>query len=284
LARIGNRTTSAVVTGLKYRLDIATLEPLAAKTLGLNEIGECNIETNLPVAFDPYEANRDTGSFILIDRETNATAAAGMILHGLRRAVNVHHQAFSIGKAERARIKHQKPCILWFTGLSGSGKSTIANHLEQQLHSRGHHTITLDGDNLRHGLNRDLGFTSGDRVENIRRAGEVARLMVEAGLIVLCSFISPFRAERQLVRGLVADGEFLEVFVDTPLDLCIARDPKGLYRKALSGAIPNFTGVSAPYEVPGQAEAVLKTSGTTAEGLAAELLAMLEDREIIDRL
>ena len=284
IARVGNRMTSATVTTLKYRVDIASLEPLAAKTLALNEIGECNIETNAQVAFDPYQVNRDTGALILIDRETNETVAAGMILHGLRRADNVHHQAFTIDKGERARIKHQKPCILWFTGLSGSGKSTIANHVEQILHKRGHHTITLDGDNLRHGLNRDLGFTSGDRVENIRRAGEVARLMVEAGLIVLCSFVSPFRAERRLVRSMVGENEFVEVFVDTPLELCIERDPKGLYRKALAGAIPNFTGVSSPYEAPEQAEAVLQTSGTSPEALADQLVEMLEAREIIDRI
>ena len=284
LARVGNRTTTAVVTALKYRVDISTLEPLAAKTLGLNEIGECNLETNVAVAFDPYHHNRDTGSFVLIDRETNATVAAGMILHGLRRAMNVHHQAFTIDKAERARIKHQKPCVLWFTGLSGSGKSTIANHVEQLLHRRGHHTLSLDGDNLRHGLNKDLGFTAGDRVENIRRAGEVARLMVDAGLIVLCSFISPFRTERQLVRSLVAEGEFLEIFVDTPLETCIARDPKGLYRKALSGEIPNFTGVSAPYEAPETADLVVDTSGVMPETLANQIVEMLEAREIIDRV
>ena len=281
LARFANRFTPATVTHLKYRLEIATMEPLASKTLQLNEIGECNVETTLPIAFDPYRENRETGSCILIDRETNATVGAGMILHGLRRAQNVHSQHFTIDKLGRAHIKDQKPCILWFTGLSGSGKSTIANLVEQHLHRRGYHTMSLDGDNFRHGLNRDLGFTPEDRVENIRRAGEVARLMVEAGLIVLCSFISPFRMERRLVRSLVGEDEFIEVFIDTPLDVCIARDPKGLYKRALSGAIPNFTGISAPYEAPEHPEIVLQTDGAIPQTLADRLIDMIEIRKII---
>lgn len=280
LARIGNRFIPATITNLKNRIDITTLKPLAARTLGLNDIGECNIETFEPVVFEPYIENRETGSFILIDRGTNATVGAGMILHGLRRAQNVHHQHFTIGKVERSRSKYQKPCILWFTGLSGSGKSTLANLVERRLHLAGHHTMLLDGDNFRHGLSRDLGFTQADRIENIRRSGEVARLMVDAGLIVLCCFISPFKSERELVRGMVGDDEFIEVFVDAPIDVCIKRDPKGLYKKALSGEIPNFTGVSAPYEVPEAPDLVLKTAETAADALVDQLLHFLRERRI----
>ena len=217
LARIGNRFVPATITNLKHRIDITTLKPLAARTLGLNDIGECNIETAEPVVFEPYSENRDTGSFILIDRATNATVGAGMILHGLRRAHNVHHQHFTIGKVERSRSKSQKPCILWFTGLSGSGKSTLANLIEQQLHLAGHHTMLLDGDNFRHGLSKDLGFTQADRVENIRRSGEVARLMVDAGLIVLCCFISPFKSERELVRAWWMETSLLKCLWMRPL-------------------------------------------------------------------
>jgi bifunctional enzyme CysN/CysC len=281
LARIGNRFIPATITNLKHRIDIATLKPLAARTLGLNDIGECNIETAEPVVFEPYSENRDTGSLILIDRATNATVGAGMILHGLRRAQNVHHQHFTIGKVERSRSKSQKPCILWFTGLSGSGKSTIANLVEQHLHLAGHHTMLLDGDNFRHGLSKDLGFTQADRVENIRRSGEVARLMIDAGLIVLCCFISPFKSERELVRSLVDGDEFIEVFVDAPLDVCIKRDPKGLYRKALSGEIPNFTGISAPYEVPEPPDLILRTADIAASALVDHLIEFLRERQII---
>ena len=218
-----------------------TREHLAAQTLGLNDIGFCNVATAMPVAFDPYTENRKTGSFIIIDRFTNRTVGAGMIAFGLRRGTNIHRHAHLVGKAERAALKKQQPAIVWFTGLSGSGKSTIANIVEQRLTMDGHHTTMLDGDNVRHGLNRDLGFTEADRVENIRRVGEVAKLMVESGLIVLCSFISPYRAERDMVRRLVADGEFIEVFVDTPLEDCMQRDPKGLYAKAKAGKLKNFT-------------------------------------------
>ena len=203
-----------------------------------------------PVAFDAYADNRDTGAFILIDRYSNETVAAGMIDFALRRATNIHHHHLTVSKADRSKLMHHRPAVLWFTGLSGSGKSTIANLVEANLHARGVHTLLLDGDNVRHGLNKDLGFTEPDRVENIRRIGEVAKLMTEAGLVVLCSFISPFRAERRMVRELLADGEFIEIFVDTPLEDCIARDPKGLYRRALAGEIKNFTGVDQPYEAP----------------------------------
>src|SRR5262249_24595057 len=221
LARIGTKTAPLTVTAIKHKIDVNTRKHLAANTLGLNDIAVCNLSTSVPVAFDPYAENRRTGAFIIIDRFTNRTVGAGMIAFGLRRGTNIHWQPLLIGKAERAQLKRQKPAILWFTGLSGAGKSTIANIVEQRLHQAGHHTMLPDGDNVRHGLNRDLGFTEADRVENIRRAGEVAKLMVESGLIVLCSFISPYQAERDLVRGMVASGEFIEVFVDTPIEDCM---------------------------------------------------------------
>ncbi|MGA0532879.1 sulfate adenylyltransferase subunit CysN [Hansschlegelia sp. KR7-227] len=283
LLKCGTRTTPATVTGLKHKIDVNTLDELAAKTLGLNEIAEVNIETGAPLAFDAYADNHDTGAFILIDRETNATAAAGMILHGLRRATNIHHHASLVDRSARARLKRQKPAILWFTGLSGSGKSTIANVVEQKLAVMGQHTMLLDGDNVRHGLNKDLGFTDADRVENIRRVGEVAKLFVDAGTIVICCFISPFEAERSLVRGLVDESEFVEIFVDTPLETCIARDPKGLYRRALAGEIPNFTGVSSPYERPEDAELVLETPTGTAEELAERVIEILVAKGLIER-
>ena len=281
IIRMGNRVAVASVTELKHRFDIFTLVPVASKTLQQNEIGEVNIETTLALAFDRYKENRETGSFILIDRETNKTIGVGVVLHGLRRAQNVHQQHFSIEKTSRARAKNQKACIVWLTGLPASGKSTIADLVERELFRRGYHTMLLDGDNFRHGLNRDLGFTPEDRVENIRRAGEVARLMVEAGLIVLCAFISPFKMERQLVRSLVDEDEFMEVFIDTPLNECIKRDPKGLYKKALAGDIPNFTGVTAPYELPHSPDAVLQTIGGDPQVLADDLMKLLEARGII---
>jgi bifunctional enzyme CysN/CysC len=280
LARIGTKLTPVTVTGIKYKIDVNTRGHLAAHTLGLNDIAFCNLATGTPVAFDPYEQNRRTGSFILIDRVTNHTLGAGMIAFGLRRGTNLHWQATLIGKSERAVHKHQKPAIIWFTGLSGAGKSTIANIVERQLHASGHHTMLLDGDNLRHGLNRDLGFTEADRVENIRRAGEVAKLLVDAGLIVLCSFISPYRAERDMVRGLVSEGEFVEVFVDTPIDECARRDPKGLYAKAKAGKIKNFTGFDAPYEAPANPEIHLSTVGQQPEQLAERIMKTLAAREI----
>jgi bifunctional enzyme CysN/CysC len=282
LMKIGARTVPAVVTELKYRLDVNSLDELAAKSLGLNEVGVCNLATTGVLAFDPYEKNASTGAFILIDRATNATAGAGLLMHGLRRATNIHRQDLNVTKADRAQIKHQRPAILWFTGLSGSGKSTIANLVESQLQARGFHTVLLDGDNIRHGLNKDLGFTEADRVENIRRVGEVAKLMTEAGLIVLCSFISPFRADRQMARELAEVGEFIEVFVDTPLEDCIARDPKGLYKRAIAGEIKNFTGIDQPYETPDAADIIVARDHETAEAAAKRIISELAERGFIE--
>ena len=282
LLKEGTRTVPVAVTELKHRLDVNTLGKLPAKTLSLNEVGVCNLATTSPIAFDPYKDNHTTGAFILIDRATNATAAAGLIAHGLRRAANIHRQGLSVGKQDRSRIKHHKPAVLWFTGLSGSGKSTIANLVEARLYGRGVHTILLDGDNVRHGLNKDLGFTEVDRVENIRRIGEVAKLMTDAGLIALCSFISPFRAERAMVRDLLAKGEFIEIFVDTPLETCIARDPKGLYKKAMAGEIANFTGIGQSYEPPEAPELIVAHQGQTAEQAAAQVITLLTAEGFID--
>jgi bifunctional enzyme CysN/CysC len=284
LLKSGARTTPATVTELRHRIDVNTLEKLAGKTLAFNEVGFCNLATTMPIAFDPYAENRETGAFILIDRATNETAAAGLIAHGLRRATNVHRQDLSVSREARAQIKHQRPAILWFTGLSGAGKSVIANLVETRLHARGAHTVLLDGDNMRHGLNKDLGFTAVDRVENIRRVGEVARLMTDAGLLVLCSFISPFRAERALVRELAAPGEFLEIFVDAPLATVISRDPKGLYKRALAGEIKNFTGVDQPYEAPEQPDMTLESALESPEALAARVIGELESRGFVGRL
>ena len=279
--KINNCTVAATVTEIKHRLDVTTLSKLAAKTLALNEIGVCNLSVARPVAFDAYADNRDTGAFILIDRYSNETVAAGMIDFALRRATNIHHQKQTVSKAERSTLMHQQAAVLWFTGLPGSGKSTIANLVEATLCARGAHTILLDGDNVRHGLNRDLGFTEPDRVENIRRIGEVAKLMTDAGLIVLCSFISPFRAERRMVRELLDSNEFIEVFVDTPIEECIARDPKGLYRRALAGEIKNFTGVDQPYEVPENPELRLLAGSKDADRLASEVIEDLVRRKIL---
>jgi bifunctional enzyme CysN/CysC len=281
LARIGTKTTPLTVTAIKHKIDVNTREHLAAHTLSLNDVGFCNLATGTPVAFDPYEQNRKTGCFIVIDRFSNHTVGAAMIAFGLRRGTNIHWQPLLIGKAERAALKPQRPAIVWFTGLSGAGKSTIANVVEQKLNAAGYHTMLLDGDNIRHGLNRDLGFTEADRVENIRRAGEVAKLMTESGLIVLCAFISPYRAERETVRGLVPEGEFLEVFVDTPIDECIRRDPKGLYAKAKAGQIKNFTGFDAPYEAPQAAEIHLHTSGQEPTKLAQQVIEAMTERRIL---
>jgi bifunctional enzyme CysN/CysC len=275
LLKAGGQVTPASVTTLKHKLNVNTFEKEPGRSLKLNEIGVCTLSSAQPIAFDPYSRQRETGSFILIDRFTNQTVAAGMIEFSLRRASNVHTHAMDVDKARRAGMKNQKPGILWFTGLSGAGKSTIANLVERKLAEAGRHTYSLDGDNVRHGLNRDLGFTDADRVENIRRIGEVARLMVDSGLIVTCSFISPFRSERQMVRDLVADGEFIEIFVDAPLDVCIQRDPKGLYKKAQAGEIKNFTGFDSPYEAPETPELRIRTDETTPE-LAAE--------QVIDQL
>lgn len=281
LLKIGTRTVPASVTELKHKIDVNTLDHSATKTLALNEVGYGNLSLAQSVAFDPYTENRDTGGFILIDRFNNNTVGAGMIDFGLRRATNVHWQALDVDRIARASLKGQKPAVLWFTGLSGSGKSTIANLVERKLFAEGRHTYLLDGDNVRHGLNRDLGFTDADRVENIRRVGEVARLFADSGLIVLVSFISPFRSERRMARDLLPPGEFIEVFVDTPIELCMERDPKGLYEKARAGQIKNFTGVDSPYEAPEAAEITLHTAERSAEDLANDAVAYLRDKGIV---
>jgi bifunctional enzyme CysN/CysC len=275
LMRIGTRTATATVAPLKYKLGIDTLEHVAATQLELNEIGVCDLELSARVPFDPYRASRDTGAFILIDRLTLETVGAGMIRFALRRSENVHWQAVYIEKSARAATKRQRPCVVWLTGLSGAGKSTIANLVEQRLHTRGNHTYLLDGDNVRHGLNKDLGFTAADRVENIRRVGEVARLMVDAGLIVICSFISPFASERRSVRCLVEPDEFIEVFVDTSLEAAERRDYKGLYRKARRGELVNFTGIDSPYERPEKSEVHLNTEVLTPEECAERVIEAL---------
>ena len=279
--KCGYQTATATISSLKYKLNVDNLDHVAGKTLELNEVGSCNLSVSRPLVFDPYGDNAETGSFILIDRFTNATVAAGMIEFGLRRATNIQWQELSIDKGARAGLKGQKPCVLWFTGLSGSGKSTIANLLEKRLHAIGRHTYVLDGDNVRHGLNKDLGFTDADRVENIRRVAETAKLFVEAGLIVMVSFISPFRSERRMARELFQDGEFIEVFVDTPLEVCEARDPKGLYRKARAGLITHFTGIDSDYEVPDEPELALKTKDTNAELLTDAVLDELRRRHVL---
>ncbi|MBV9519722.1 MAG: adenylyl-sulfate kinase, partial [Hyphomicrobiales bacterium] len=283
LLKLATRSVGASITEIKHRVDVETLAHSAARTLEMNEIGLCNIAVSQPIVFDPYSENRTTGAFILIDRSSNATVAAGMILHGLNRSDTVRPQALSVTRAERIRLKGHSPALVWFTGLSGAGKSTIANALEARLNAIGVHTLLLDGDNVRGRLNKDLGFTDVDRVENIRRVGEVARLMLEGGLIVLCAFISPFMAERRLVREMVEEGEFLEVFVDAPLELCIARDPKGLYRRALAGEIRNFTGIDQIYEPPTAPELVLHSGSGTAGELADLVVGELKRRRIIGR-
>ncbi|MEM8644690.1 MAG: adenylyl-sulfate kinase, partial [Pseudomonadota bacterium] len=279
--RCGTQTSMATVSSLKYKLNVDNLDHVAGKTLEMNEVGLCNLSMAKPLVFDPYTDNAETGSFILIDRFTNATVAAGMIEFGLRRATNVKWQELSVDKASRAGLKGQKPCVLWFTGLSGSGKSTIANALEKRLHAFGRHTYMLDGDNVRHGLNKDLGFTDADRVENIRRVAETARLFVDAGLIVMVSFISPFRSERRMARELVGEDEFIEVYVDTPLEVCEARDPKGLYSKARAGLIQNFTGIDSAYERPEAPELDLDTTEVSPDELAERILAELRRRHVV---
>ena len=282
LLQAGARTVGASFATPKHKINVNTLEQLSAKQLELNEIGVCNLSLDRSIAFDPYGQDRTMGSFIVIDRLSNATVGAGLIHFALRRASNIHRQAVSVDKAARATIKGHKPVVIWFTGLSGSGKSTIANALEQRLLARGYHSYLLDGDNVRHGLNRDLGFTAADRVENIRRIGEVARLMVDAGLIVLTAFISPYRAERQMARALFAEGEFIEVHVDTPLNVVEARDVKGLYRKARRGELKNFTGIDSPYEAPTAPELKLNTVDCTVDGAAERVLGLMQARGILD--
>ncbi len=275
--QIGGRSVTTTIAPLKYKLRIESLEHVAATKLELNEIGVCDIECSQPIAFDPYRENRDTGGFILIDRITNNTVGAGLIHFALRRSQNVRWQAVDVDKRERAAALHQQPTALWFTGLSGAGKSTIANLVESELHRRGHHTYMLDGDNVRHGLNADLGFTEADRVENIRRVSEVAKLMVDAGLIVIVSFISPFRAERRMARSLFEEREFIEVFVDTPLAVAEERDPKGLYKKARRGDLVNFTGIDSPYEPPERPEMRLPTTELSARDAARTVIELLEE-------
>ena len=281
LMRVGSQLATATVAPLKYKLNVNSLERVAATKLELNEIGVVDLELDRPVAFDPYDENRETGSFILVDRISNETVGAGMIRFALRRAANLKWQTVDVDKATRAAAKGQTPSVLWFTGLSGAGKSTIANLVETELHRRGCHTYMLDGDNVRHGLNKDLGFTQADRVENVRRVAEVARLMTDAGLIVVVSFISPFRSERRMARELMEEGEFLEVFVDTPMEIAEARDPKGLYAKARRGELANFTGIDSPYEPPEHAEVHLDTTALSAEESAAQVVQALEERGML---
>jgi bifunctional enzyme CysN/CysC len=281
LMKIGTRTLSATVTDIKYQVNVNTLEHTAAKQLELNGIGVCNLSLDRVIAFDPYSENQDTGGFILIDRMTNNTVGAGMLHFALRRSQNIHRQHVDVDKAARAATKGQQPGVLWLTGLSGAGKSTIANLVEKKLHAMGCHTYLLDGDNVRHGLNKDLGFTDADRVENIRRVAEVARLMVDAGLIVITAFISPFRSERAMARALVDEGEFVEVFVDTPLEVAEERDPKGLYKKARRGELKNFTGIDSSYEAPEAPEVHLDTTRCSPEEAADQVIEVLRARGMI---
>ena len=275
LVKIGAMTLGASLGQPKYVVDVNTLDHLAARTLHLNEIGVCNLTLDRAVAFDAYADNRDMGSFIVIDRYSNQTVGAGMLHFALRRSQNIHWQATEVDKDARARQNGHRPCVLWMTGLSGSGKSTIANVVERELHALGVRTYLLDGDNVRHGLNKDLGFTAADRVENIRRVGEVAKLMVDAGLIVITAFISPFRSERRLARSMVDDREFVEIFVDTPLAIVEQRDPKGLYKKARRGELKNFTGIDSPYEVPETPEIHVRTEEHDVEASAAQIIGYL---------
>ena len=283
LLKIGTRTVTATITSIKHQINVNTLEHIAAKKLELNAIGECNLSLDRQIAFDRYADNRDTGGFILIDRLSNNTVGAGLLNFALRRAHNLHAQHVDVDKHARSAIKGQKSCVLWFTGLSGAGKSSIANMLEKKLLAMGCHTYLLDGDNVRQGLNKDLGFTDADRVENIRRVGEVARLMADAGLIVLTAFISPFRAERRMARDLVAEDEFIEIFVDTPLAVAEQRDVKGLYRKARSGELKNFTGIDSPYEAPESPDIRIDTTSLSIEAAADRVITALETRGILPR-
>ncbi|XQE68170.1 sulfate adenylyltransferase subunit CysN [Pseudomonas sp. P3C3] len=278
LIKLGASSIGGALGRPKHQVDVNSLDNLPAKTLGLNEIGVCTLSLDRATPFDPYAENRDMGSFIVIDRYTHQTVGAGMLHFALRRSQNIHWQAVEVDKTARTRLNGHKPCVIWLTGLSGAGKSTIANLLERRLHAQGVHTYLLDGDNVRHGLNKDLGFTAADRVENIRRIGEVAKLMVDAGLMVVTAFISPFRSERQLARDLVAEGEFIEVFVDTPLAEVEKRDPKGLYKKARRGELKNFTGIDSPYEAPEQPEIRIETLRHSADEAADLIVQQLRER------
>ena len=273
--KIGAQTVTATIQQPKYQVNVNTMEHLAAKTLELNAIGVANLSTDRQIVFEPYADNRTLGGFILIDKISNATVAAGMLHFSLRRAQNVHWQATDVSRDFHARLKNQKPAVLWFTGLSGAGKSTIANLVEKKLARMNRHTFLLDGDNVRHGLNKDLGFTDADRVENIRRVGEVAKLMTDAGLIVITAFISPFRSERDMVRQMMQPGEFFEVHIDTPLAEAEKRDVKGLYKKARSGELKNFTGIDSPYEPPQDPEMRIDTTVMTADEAADAIVARL---------
>lgn len=277
----GSRTVPCVVTELKHSVNVNTLETQPAKSLSLNELGVANVSLSQRIPFEPHAADGDLGNFILIDRQSNATVGAGLFDFSLRRADNIHWQALSVDKSLRAAIKHQRPVVIWMTGLSGSGKSTIASLLENRLHDLSRHTYVLDGDNVRHGLNRDLGFTAADRVENIRRVGEAARLMVDAGLITIVSFISPFRSERRMVRDLLQDGEFIEVFVDTPLEICEQRDPKGLYKRARAGEITNFTGIDSEYQAPESPDLHIRTVEVNPEQAVERILAYLQQNGVL---
>ncbi|MHB8693964.1 MAG: sulfate adenylyltransferase subunit CysN [Solirubrobacteraceae bacterium] len=281
LLKLGARTVGATVAKPKYRVNVNTLDQLAAQTLTLNEIGVCTVTLDRPIPFDPYRENRDMGGFILIDRLSNNTIAAGMLHFALRRSQNVHWQAVEVNKSARAKITNHKPAVVWFTGLSGAGKSAVANLVEKRLYAARARTYLLDGDNVRHRLNKDLGFTDADRIENMRRVGEVARLMVDAGMIVLVSFISPFRDERQMARGMVDDGEFCEVFIDTPLEIAEARDVKGLYRKARAGQLKNFTGIDSPYEPPENPEIRIDTTATDPETAAEQVIERLHELGVL---
>ncbi|MGO9425977.1 MAG: sulfate adenylyltransferase subunit CysN [Steroidobacteraceae bacterium] len=283
--KLGTQTASATIYAPKYQINVNTLEHLAAKTLGLNAIGVANLSTDKPLVFEPYAKSRDLGGFILIDKISNSTVAAGLLHFALRRSQNVHWQALDIDRDAHARLKHQQPRLLWFTGLSGAGKSAIANLVQKKLYALGMHSFLLDGDNIRHGLNKDLGFTDADRVENIRRIGEVARLMTDAGLIVLTAFISPFRAERRMVRDMTPPGEFIEIYVETPLEIAEQRDVKGLYKKARAGELKHFTGIDSPYEAPEHPEIRVNTVETTAEQAADAIVAyVLADAQLKDRI
>ncbi len=279
--RLGTTSVNAQITEIKHSVDVNTLAQMAAKHLELNDVAFCNLSLDQAIPFDPYGDNRAMGAFILVDRMSNATVGCGMINFALRRAANIHHHVMKVDQQARALTKQQKPCVLWFTGLSGAGKSTVADLVEQRLHAIGHHTMLLDGDNVRFGLNRDLGFSDEDRVENIRRVGEVSKLMTEAGLITLVSFISPFQSERKMARDLLEDDEFFEIFVDAPLDVCEQRDPKGLYKKARAGEIPNFTGIGSDYEPPENPELRLAAGTDSADDLATQVITMMRAKGII---